>query len=104
MKYEEIIEDAKYTIPQQILGNLEHGGFYDAGKYLDDDIFEPIEEFLKSTLTKRDEAIRKMIEGMKPPLFPIEDESNEKLLSLQEGAIIGYQQAKADLLAKLSEE
>ena len=52
MTYEQIIEEAKNTLPQEILGQMEHRGFYDCGKYLDEDVFRPIKSFLKQSFIK----------------------------------------------------
>ena len=40
-------EEMKGQIAQEILGKLEYRGFYDAGKYLDGDIIEAIEPFIR---------------------------------------------------------
>lgn len=72
---QESVESAKVTIPQEILGAMEHRGFYDAGKYLDDDVIEPvIKHFISSQISLLEaELLRKkgMMKGM--PIRSMED-------------------------------
>lgn len=46
---QESMDSAKNTLPQEILGAMEHRGFYDCGKYLDDDVIEPVIKHLISS-------------------------------------------------------
>ena len=78
-KWEEEFEETfsgQTPLSQAILSALEYRGFYDAGKYLDDDIAEKIlpiiKDFIHTLLTKarveavreRNEEVRTMIEAV----------------------------------------
>lgn len=57
------IEERVATLPQQILSALEYRGFYDCGKYLDNDVLKPVKQTLTSDRTAIKEALLAEIEG-----------------------------------------
>ena len=59
------VEECKNELPQALLSALEYRGFYDCGKYLDDDIIEkvcPIMERLR--LSARTEVLKSLLEKL----------------------------------------
>lgn len=79
---EEGLKEIENTLPQAILGALEYRGFYDCGKYLDDDILEHIKPHLTTFAEKIrggvvEETIEKMkMEGIEHKLTPFQSTVN----------------------------
>lgn len=90
------IEDLKFIIPQQILAALEYRGFYDAGKYLDDDFWEKIEPQLHSFLSWYNKELIEEIEEM-------EKDHAFKVYKVEDIAKESYNQALFDIISKLKE-
>ena len=72
-------EEMKGQIAQAILGKLEYRGFYDAGKYLDDDIIEAIEPFIhKLLLQAKEQERQEIVEAIENYKMSEDEKSAEK--------------------------
>ncbi len=77
-------------LPQAILGAMEYRGFYDCGKYLDDDIIEKIEPIIAEVLLASHQQI---FERLKAELPESANERNSAKVSATE--ILTYDQVIA---------
>lgn len=73
-------EEKKGKIAQSILGALEYRGFYDCGKYLDEDIIKSLEPYFKSERLLAQKELLAAVLGKKY-LDAIE---NEEIISVED--------------------